>query len=135
VEDIKPDNILSRLFFSDLHVQDLYSTPATLASLHAILQEQDSYDTNSRGNNSINIPDDKEDSPNGYSRLPHITYKTTQHIPPINAFTDSDYFTAAFPTLFPFGIGGHLGDANKDCLKKIFLKVFIRYAMLYYSLL
>ena len=37
VEDAEPSSILSRSFFSDLHSQDLYSTPATLASLQAIL--------------------------------------------------------------------------------------------------
>jgi hypothetical protein len=33
VEEAKPGIILSRSFFSDLHGQDLHSTPATLASL------------------------------------------------------------------------------------------------------
>jgi hypothetical protein len=33
VEDTKPSSILSWLFFSDLYSQDLYSIPATLASL------------------------------------------------------------------------------------------------------
>ncbi|KFZ14828.1 hypothetical protein V501_03042 [Pseudogymnoascus sp. VKM F-4519 (FW-2642)] len=33
VEDAEPGSILSRSFFSDLHGQDLNSTPATLASL------------------------------------------------------------------------------------------------------
>ncbi len=135
VEDVEPGSILSRSFFSDLHGQDLHSTPATLASLHAILQEQDAYDSDSRENDGIDIPDNEEDSPNGYSRLPHITYKTTQHVPPMNAFTDPDYFTAAFPTLFPFGIGGHLGDANGDRPEEISLKVFAKYAMLHHSLL
>jgi hypothetical protein len=37
VEDVKPGTILTWLFFSDLHGQDLYPTPATLASLQAIL--------------------------------------------------------------------------------------------------
>ena len=37
VENAEPGSILSRSFFSDLHGQDLHSTPATLASLQAIL--------------------------------------------------------------------------------------------------
>ena len=37
VEDVEPGTILTRSFFSDLHGQDLYPTPATLASLQAIL--------------------------------------------------------------------------------------------------
>lgn len=39
VKDTEPGSILSRSFFSDLHGQDLHSTPATFASLQAILQE------------------------------------------------------------------------------------------------
>jgi hypothetical protein len=95
-------------------ISDLHSTPATLASPHAILQGQGPYDSDSEEVDGIDIPEDEEDSPHGHSRLPHITYKTKQHLAPMNSFTDPDYFTAAFPTLFPFGIGGHLGDANGD---------------------
>jgi hypothetical protein len=53
----------------------------------------------------------------------------------MSAFTDLDYFIATFPTLFPFGIGGHLGDANGNCLEEVSLKAFTRYTMLYHSLL
>jgi hypothetical protein len=44
--------------------------------------------------------------------LLHVSYQTAHELPLINSYTDPDYFTAAFPTLFPFGIGGHLGDVN-----------------------
>jgi hypothetical protein len=53
----------------------------------------------------------------------------------MSAFTDPDYFTAAFPTLFPFGIGGHLGDANGVRPEEVSLKTFARYTMLHHSLL
>jgi hypothetical protein len=56
-------------------------------------------------------------------------------LPLINSFTEPDYFTAAFPTLFPFGIGGHLGDANGNRPETISLKAFAKYAMLHHSLL
>ncbi|KAH6668401.1 hypothetical protein B0J14DRAFT_444146, partial [Halenospora varia] len=39
-------------------------------------------------------------------RPPHVSYQTARELPLINSYTDPDYFTAAFPTLFPFGIGG-----------------------------
>jgi hypothetical protein len=41
VEDAEPGSILSRSFFSDFHGQDIQSTPATLVSLQAILEEKD----------------------------------------------------------------------------------------------
>ena len=53
----------------------------------------------------------------------------------MNAFIDLDYFTAIFFTLFPFKIRGHLSNINKDRLEKVSLKAFIKYTILYYSLL
>lgn len=135
VEDAEPGSILSRSFFSDLHGQDLHSTPATLASLQAILQERDSNDSGPREDHTVDGQEDEGGAPNRCTRLPHISYNTTQHLPLINAFTDPDYFTAAFPTLFPFGIGGHLGDANGDRPEEVSLKAFARYTMLHHSLL
>ncbi|KAL5350975.1 hypothetical protein ACLOAV_004548 [Pseudogymnoascus australis] len=135
VEDAEPGSILSRSFFSDLHGQDLHSTPATLATLQAILQEQDPDRSELVGDDAVDVRDDEESAPNNSSRLPHISYTTTQHLPAMSAFTDPDYFTAAFPTLFPFGIGGHLGDANGDRPEEVSLKAFARYTMLHHSLL
>ncbi|KAH8650289.1 hypothetical protein BGZ60DRAFT_550735 [Tricladium varicosporioides] len=135
VEDAEPGSILSRSFFSDLHGQDPHSTPATLASLQAILQEQNSVHSGPREDDAVGVQDNEEGIPNDNSRLPHISYKTTQHVPPMNAFMDPDYFTAAFPTLFPFGIGGHLGDTNGDRPEEVSLKAFARYTMLHHSLL
>ncbi|RDL37295.1 uncharacterized protein BP5553_04728 [Venustampulla echinocandica] len=96
VEDAEPGNVLSGSFFSDLQGQYLNSTLATLASLQAILQEQSSGYSQPKEDGAIDAQDDAEGAPNDSSRLP--------------AFTDSNYFTAAFFTLFPFNIGGHLGD-------------------------
>lgn len=133
VEDAEPGSILSRSFFSDLHGQEAHPTPATLATLQAILQE-----TSNRSLSADNDPIDDKDSdqtPDDDGRPPHISYKTSQDLPLINSFTEPDYFTAAFPTLFPFGIGGHLGDVNGNRPETISLKAFARYAMLHHSLL
>ncbi|KFZ18957.1 hypothetical protein V502_03896, partial [Pseudogymnoascus sp. VKM F-4520 (FW-2644)] len=109
VEDTEPGSILSRSFFSNLH--------------------------GSREDDAVDIQDDEEGTLKDKSRLPHILYKTTQHLLLMSAFTDPDYFTAAFPTLFLFGIGRHLGDASGDCPEEVSLKAFARYTMLHHSLL
>jgi hypothetical protein len=114
VEDVEPGTILSRSFFSDLHGQDIHHTPATLASLQAILQEQDPDGSASNEDHTTNDSESEPVTPNNHSRLPHISYKTSQELPLINSFTDPDYFTAAFPGLFPSSIGGHLGDSKGD---------------------
>ena len=135
VDDVEPGTILSRSFFSDLHGQDLHSTPATLASLQAILQDQAPDGSAPNDEQTTDGPNGETGTLNNHSRLPHISYKTSQELPLINSFTDPDYFTAAFPTLFPFGIGGHLGDANGDRPEDVSLKAFAKYAMLHHSLL
>ncbi len=96
---------------------------------------QDSNRSGPREDDAIDVQDEEEGAPNDNSRLPHISYKTTQDLPLMSAFTDPDYFTAAFPTLFPFGIGGHLSDANGDRPEEVSLKAFARYTMLHHSLL
>ena len=83
----------------------------------------------------ITLGSPSEGAPNDNPRLPHISYKTARHLPLMSAFTDPDYFTAAFPTLFPFGIGGYLGDANRDRPEEVSLKIFVRYTILYHCLL
>jgi hypothetical protein len=133
VEDAEPGSILSRSFFSDLHGQEAHPTPATLATLQAILQE--SSDSSSLNDSEPGDDEDNDQAPDDYTRPPHISYKTSRDLPLINSFTEPDYFTAAFPTLFPFGIGGHLGDANGNRPETISLKAFAKYAMLHHSLL
>ena len=135
MEDAEPSSILSRSFFSDLYGRDLNSTPATLASLQAILQEQDFDGSGLREVHTIDDEENEGVASNEGTRLPHMSYKTTQHLPPMSAFTDPDYFIAVFLTLFPFGISGHLSDTNRDCLEEVSLKAFTRYTMLYHSLL
>jgi hypothetical protein len=77
VEDAEPGSILSRSFFSDLYGQDLHSTPATLASLQAILQERGPNNSSPREDHTIDGQEDKGGAPNKRTRLPHISYNTT----------------------------------------------------------
>lgn len=128
VEDAEPGSILSRSFFSDLHGQEEHPTPATLTTLQAILRERS--DSPARNDEDINDQTLDDDA-----HPPHVSYKTSQDLPLINSFTEPDYFTAAFPTLFPFGIGGHLGDANGTRPETISLRAFAKYAMLHHSLM
>lgn len=43
-------------------------------------------------------------------RVPLISYTMRGQITPLSHWVDPRYFTAAFPTLFPTGVGGHLED-------------------------
>jgi hypothetical protein len=103
--------------------------------LLAILQEQDSDGSVPDEEHTTDDYDDERGTSNDNSRPLHISYKTTQELPLMSAFTDPDYFTAAFPTLFPFGIGGHLGDVNGQRPEEVSLKAFAKYTMRHDSLL
>ncbi|KAJ5370017.1 uncharacterized protein N7496_006109 [Penicillium cataractarum] len=43
-------------------------------------------------------------------RTPAISYTTRAQVALMDQWSDPHYFTAAFPTLFPEGVGGHLED-------------------------
>lgn len=56
--------------------------------------------------------------------LPILTYKNSGHPIPLNDWENPNYFTSAFPTLFPFGIGGHLGSCTNRKTVKISLQAW-----------
>jgi hypothetical protein len=63
--------------------------------------------------------------------IPHGSYKANgEGLPAIDSSTEASYFTGAFPTLFPYGVGGHLGDARGNRPQKVTLQDFTKYAML-----
>jgi hypothetical protein len=123
LETPDPGNIISRSFFSDFHGQDLQTTPAVLASLRVVLDDARSVDP------AHAVPDSGGDS----HPIPHVSYNKASGVPLLNSYTDPEYFTGAFPTLFPYGTGGHLGDVNGDRPKKVSLEEFAKYAMMHHS--
>ena len=135
VEDAEPGSIISRSFFSDFHGQDPNSTPALIASLRDVLAEnpgaavEELDDSRSDDNQGPTLGPDL-DRP-----TPHISYKRAEGVPLLNSFTDPEYFTGSFPTLFPFGIVGHLGDASGNRPGKVSLQEFAKYTMMHHSLL
>jgi hypothetical protein len=123
LDDPEPGNIISRSFFSDFHGQDLQTTPAVLASLQAVLDDSCSGDPTSTVPDTRGVP----------LTIPHVSYNRTSGVPLLNSYTDPEYFTGAFPTLFPYGTGGHLGDINGDRPKRVSLEEFAKYAMMHHS--
>lgn len=55
----------------------------------------------------------------------NIGYTTTAGKEPMSIYTDKDYLTAGFPTLFPFGTGGHLDERPT----RTSLKEFVKWAL------
>jgi hypothetical protein len=156
VRDPEAGTIVSRSFFSDFHGQDPQSTTALLASLQAVLNSKDSSAIHGASKffspstlSHLLIANIISDTNSAHQRTrentgpsveplidpvnPHVSYKSVPGLPLLDSFTDPAYFTGAFPTLFPYGVGGHLGDARGNRPQKVSLQDFAKYAMLHHS--
>lgn len=60
----------------------------------------------------FNTPENAECSNTEKVLLPVITYQTRGQAQLLNDWTNPDFFPLAFPTLFPFGVGGHIASPN-----------------------
>ncbi|KAJ5111789.1 hypothetical protein NUU61_001419 [Penicillium alfredii] len=73
---------------------------------------------------------DSTDSRSFPSRhIPAISYKTHDYVALMDHWSDPHYYTAAFPTLFPQGVGGHL---NKRVIP-VSLSSFAEWALNHHS--
>ncbi len=66
---------------------------------------------------------------NGEKTEPLIVYNANGYPTCLNDWGDEHYFTRAFPTLFPFGDGGHLVKRKTA----ISLQVWAKWAMEHHS--
>jgi hypothetical protein len=62
-------------------------------------------------------------------KMPVISYTIHGQATLVDHWSDPHYFTAAFPTLFPAGIGGHLDERAFP----VSLRVFAEWALSHYS--
>ena len=87
------------------------------------------------GNNSEDVADcldDGQDEPGqepGQGQEPMISYRVQGEAALMNAWKDPHYFTGAFPTLFPNGVGGHLD--KREVL--VSLEAYARWALNHHS--
>lgn len=61
---------------------------------------------------------------------PLVTYQSNGHAAPLNDWEDPSFFPAAFPTLFPFGVGGHLSSSRKT---RISIAAWAKWALNHHS--
>lgn len=64
------------------------------------------------GSRSQERPNPVQECPTAGQRAPVVSYRTRGQVALMNHWSDPYYFTAAFPTLFPMGVGGHLDERN-----------------------
>jgi hypothetical protein len=67
--------------------------------------------------------------PPNHRKMPVISYTIRGQTTLVNHWTDPRYFTAAFPTLFPRGIGGHLAERSIP----VSIGVFAEWALRHHS--
>ncbi len=119
--EAEPGSILGSTFFSDQDRETCDPSNAFFAKIIETVEmsRQDTTENDDRGN-----------EPPSY--IPQIRFGATNNLTPMNSYKDKDFFTAAYPTLFPFGIGGHIED---DSLRseKLSLESFAKWALGHHS--
>ena len=63
------------------------------------------------------------------SDSPILTYECKGHPILLNDWDNSDFFTAAFPTLFPFGVGGHIIKKDESRQTIVSLQPWAKWAL------
>lgn len=67
------------------------------------------------------------------SEIPILTYENNGRPVPLNDWENPDYFTSAFPTLFPFVIGCHLTKKDDPRKSQVSLQAWGKWALLHHS--
>lgn len=96
--------------------------------------DPDTDDTSHNGHEPETSPDGnpslhETDSPSFASQRTAILYRHLGRLKPLNHWEDPTFFTAAFPTLFPSGFGGHLEKREVN----VSLPAFARWCLLHHS--
>jgi hypothetical protein len=99
-----------------LHVDNVPITGKenTLLSLYNIINNSESQSVDATSNDANTAASEPRTI-----RMPHLNT-------PLNDYTDHDYFPAGYPTLFPYGVGGHM---DKHRLYPISLKKYAKHLM------
>ncbi|EED14505.1 hypothetical protein TSTA_107130 [Talaromyces stipitatus ATCC 10500] len=64
--------------------------------------------------------------------VPVIRYSSNGRLVLMNDWQDADYFTGAFPTLFPYGVGGHISNSELRPVS-VSLKAWAKWALSHHS--
>lgn len=67
------------------------------------------------------------------SEAPVLTYQSRDYVKPLNDWDNPDFFTAAFPTLFPFGVGGYLTKKDEPGQIRISLQSWAKWTLSHHS--
>lgn len=78
------------------------------------------------------ITNNKKKSNNKDANVPILTYKNSGCVIPLNNWENPKYFTASVPSLFHFGIGGHVSTTRGSKIGNIPLELWDKWALLHY---
>jgi hypothetical protein len=119
--EAEPGSILGSTFYSD---QDRETCDPSNAFFAKIMEVVETSQQGVTGNN------DMDNRPPAH--MPQIRFRSTTGLRPMNSYQDKDFFTAAYPTLFPLGIGGHIEDEAVRS-ESLSLQSFAQWALSHHS--
>ena len=65
--------------------------------------------------------------------IPLLTYQARGDVVPLNDWDDPSFFPAAFPTLFPTGMGGHISDNTHSRTIAVSIEMWAKWALDHHS--
>lgn len=74
----------------------------------------------------------KRKSNNEDANTPIFIYKNSGCVIPLNDWKNSEYFTALFPSLFPYRIGGSVSIIHGSKKRNILLELWDKWALLHH---
>ena len=69
----------------------------------------------------------------GMAVIPNVKYNNIFGVETFNSWTDPDYLLAAFPTVFPYGTGGHFQPQSELRPKGVSLEAFANWIMRHHN--
>ncbi len=79
------------------------------------------------------ITNHKRKSNNKDANTPILTYNNSGKVVPLNDWENPEYFTASFPSLFLFGIGGHISTTRGSKKGNIPIGLWGKWVLLHHS--
>ena len=102
LNDMADNTIASGAVYSDIEGERLNPELKMVLTLSDMLMDSERHSSDSVTSSEV-----------GGEGTPVISWKGNGRLPLINDYDDSEFFTGAFPTLFPYGKGGHICDPDQ----------------------
>jgi hypothetical protein len=108
LDDMADNTIASGAVYSDVEGHRQNPELKMVMALTKIMNKSQESTPDTNADVDVNADVNTNTDPEHAEEIPVISWVTDGHRVLMNDYEDQDYFTGAYPTLFPYGTGGHL---------------------------